>query len=47
SSAQVLEILLDDGEPIDNVPRSVISEGHTILSQEKTDDYWTVVIKKV
>ncbi len=46
SSSQVLEILLDDGEPIDNVPRSVISEGHTILSQEKTDNYWTVVIKK-
>jgi len=46
SSTQVLEILLDDGEPIDNVPRSVISEGHTILSQEKTDNYWTVVIKK-
>lgn len=47
STAQVLEILLDDGEPIDNVPRSVKSEGHLVLSQEKTDNYWTVVIEKV
>lgn len=41
-----LKILLDDGEPIDNVPRSVISEGHSILEQKKTDGHWTVVIEK-
>jgi len=42
-----LEILLDDGEPIDNVPGSVKAEGHKILKQEKKDNYWMVVIKKV
>ncbi len=41
-----LKILLDDGEPIDNVPRSVTTEGHEILSQVKQDDHWVVVIEK-
>ena len=41
-----LKILLDDGEPIDNVPRSVITEGHEIISQERLDDHWQVVIEK-
>lgn len=45
-SGQVLEILLDDGQPIQNVPGSVKNEGHTILKTEKVDDYWKVVIKK-
>lgn len=44
---QVLEIWLDDGAPIDNVPGSVRAEGHKVLSQEKTDGYWTVRIEKV
>jgi sulfite reductase (ferredoxin) len=41
-----LKILLDDGEPIDNVPRSVITEGHEIISQERLDGHWQVVIEK-
>ncbi|MCP4340835.1 MAG: sulfite reductase subunit beta (hemoprotein) [Desulfobulbaceae bacterium] len=41
-----LRILLDDGEPIDNVPRSVKTEGHEILSQEQDGDHWVVVIEK-
>jgi sulfite reductase (ferredoxin) len=41
-----LKILLDDGEPIDNVPRSVITEGHEIISQERLVDHWQVVIEK-
>jgi sulfite reductase beta subunit-like hemoprotein/TusA-related sulfurtransferase len=45
-NGQRLRILLDDGEPIDNVPRSVKTEGHAIISQEKNDGYWSVVIEK-
>jgi len=41
-----LEILLDDGEPIENVPRSVKSEGHKILNLEKIEDHWSVLIEK-
>ena len=45
-SGQLLEILLDDGAPIENVPGSVKNEGHTVLSTEKVDDYWKVLIRK-
>lgn len=45
-SGQILEILLDDGAPIENVPGSVKNEGHTILSTEKVENYWKVIIKK-
>lgn len=45
-SGEILEILLDDGQPIANVPGSVKSEGHEILSQTPVNDYWKVVIRK-
>ena len=46
-SGDVLEIWLDDGKPIENVPGSVKLEGHEILSQtQHTDGYWQVLIKK-
>ncbi|EKD33911.1 MAG: hypothetical protein ACD_75C02547G0001 [uncultured bacterium] len=41
-----LRILLDDGEPADNVPRSVKTEGHEIVSQERLGGHWQVVIEK-
>lgn len=37
-SGQLLEIVLDDGEPIENVPRSVILEGHNVLKQERNGE---------
>lgn len=43
----ILEVWLDDGEPIENVPASVKEEGHKVLEQKKTEDYWTVLIEKV
>lgn len=45
-AGEQLEILLDDGAPIDNVPRSVLAEGHKIVSQDKVDDFWKVLIEK-
>src|SRR5665647_105858 len=45
-SGDLLEILLDDGEPIENVPGSIIGEGHLVLEQKKIDNYWTVTIQK-
>lgn len=32
---QILEVILDDGEPMRNVPRSVKAEGHKIVKVEK------------
>ena len=47
NSGDLLEIWLDDGKPIENVPGSVRLEGHEILSQtQHTDGYWQVIIKK-
>ncbi len=41
-----LEIWLDDGPPIENVPGSVLAEGHLIVQQKKVENYWLVVIEK-
>lgn len=43
---QVLEVILDDGEPIKNVPRAVKEEGHEILKVEEIDNQWKLLIKK-
>ena len=45
-SGEILEILLDDGQPINNVPGSVRGEGHEIIATEKIENYWKVTIKK-
>ena len=45
-SKEILEIWLDDGAPIENVPGSVRGEGHKVLEENRTGDYWTVVIEK-
>lgn len=34
AAGQILAVILDDGEPIRNVPASVTNEGHTVLAQE-------------
>jgi len=47
SSGQVLGLILDNGPPINNVPHSVIREGHKVLSQEQLEDgAWFVLIRK-
>lgn len=43
---RILEVILDDGEPIRNVPRSVKDDGHEIVNAEKTGDKWVLLIKK-
>lgn len=46
-SGDILEILLDDGSPIENVPKSVQNEGHEVVSQTKEGVGWRVrIIKK-
>ncbi|MGQ0666716.1 MAG: sulfurtransferase TusA family protein [Nitrospiraceae bacterium] len=43
---QVLSVLLDEGDPIRNVPRSVENEGHTVLGQEPIDQAYRVLIRR-
>lgn len=44
---QILEITMNDGEPIQNVPRSLKDEGHKIISVENNGNgtYTLAVVK--
>ncbi len=44
---QILEVILDDGEPIRNVPRAVREEGNQILNVDKIGSEWRLLIKKI
>jgi TusA-related sulfurtransferase len=46
SVGQTLKVLLDDGEPIENVPRSVKVQGHEVVAVENEGDHWSAVIRK-
>lgn len=43
---QVLAVLLDDGDPIKNVPRSVENEGHTVLAQDRVGSSYRILIRR-
>lgn len=44
---QILEIMLDDGEPIQNVPKSIKEEGHKIVEVKNEGKYYRLKIKKI
>ena len=44
---EVLEILLDDGEPVKNVPRSLKAEGHRLLGLKESEGYYILTLEKV
>ena len=43
---QTLSVILDAGDPIQNVPQSVRNEGHTVLSQEPLGQSYRVLIRR-
>ena len=43
---EILSVLLDDGDPIRNVPQSVSNEGHTVLSQDRVEGSYRVLIRR-
>ncbi|MFQ5456281.1 MAG: sulfurtransferase TusA family protein [Nitrospirota bacterium] len=43
---QILEMFLDEGEPIRNVPASLSNDGQDIKIQEKIDEYYRLVVEK-
>ena len=45
-SGQILEITLDDGEPINNVPKSLRNDGHEILSEVAENGHHRIAVKK-
>jgi len=45
---QVLSIRLNDGEPVQNVPRSIKEEGHQILKlMDNGDGTYNLIVKKI
>lgn len=44
---QILELRLNDGEPIQNLPRSLKDDGHKILELANNDDgTFTILVEK-
>jgi TusA-related sulfurtransferase len=44
----ILAVRMNDGEPVQNVPRSIKEEGHQILKLNTNDDgTYTLIVKKV
>lgn len=46
SKGDLLKVLLDDGQPIRDVPRSVSQQGHEVVETEKEGDHWLLTIRK-
>ena len=45
---EILAIRMNDGEPVQNVPRSMKEEGHKILKlQDNEDGTYTLYVRKV
>ena len=46
-AGEILEVIIDDGEPIDSVPRSLQLEGFEVCRQEPFgENGWLVCVKK-
>ncbi len=44
----IAQILLDDGEPVKNVPRSLKADGHKLLGLTQADEgHYILALKKV
>ncbi len=44
----ILEVRLNDGEPVQNVPRSLKEEGHKVLELTQNDDgTYRLIVQKV
>jgi tRNA 2-thiouridine synthesizing protein A len=45
-SGQILEVKLNDGEPLKNVPRSIKEDGHQILGIKKDGTFYKLLIER-
>lgn len=46
ATGDILEVVLDDGEPIANVPRAVKDEGHKVLKVEPEGKGFRLLIER-
>jgi|694.fasta_scaffold105398_4 TusA-related sulfurtransferase len=45
-TGQLLEVLLDAGEPIEQVPNSLVADGHQVKSLEERDRFFVMTVEK-
>ena len=43
---ELLEVTIDDGEPIENVPLSLKNDGHEIIDTKKIGQHYRLTIRK-
>ena len=43
---EVLEVLLDAGEPVRNVPESFVQQGQNVLEVKESGDHFTVKVRR-
>jgi TusA-related sulfurtransferase len=41
-----VKFLIDDGEPVKNVPRSLKAEGHKLLAMQEVDGHYELTLEK-
>ena len=41
-----LEIYLDEGSPIENVPGALVADGHVVKNRQKKDGFWSISVVK-
>ena len=45
-SNSMLEIIIDDGEPADNVPPSIREAGHKVIDKTREGIKWKILVRK-
>jgi tRNA 2-thiouridine synthesizing protein A len=45
-TGETVRFLIDDGEPVKNVPRSLKAEGHKLLGMQEVDGYYELTLEK-
>ena len=46
ADGDVLTLLLDDGEPVANVPPAVVEEGHAIIERAREAGGWRLAVRR-
>ena len=46
ASGSILEVLLDAGEPSENVPRSIKNDGHKVVSLTEENGHYKLTVEK-
>jgi tRNA 2-thiouridine synthesizing protein A len=45
-TGETVRFLIDDGEPVKNVPRSLKAEGHKLLGMQEVDGHYELTLEK-